>query len=250
MYCITCKYEDAIATLERSGKILYALNGKSLEYARSLTILANALSQSNQHNMALDYQEIVLTINQKLFHDDHEKCASSHHNISNTLLSLKRYDDARQHAERAIRINERVFGSTHVEVAQSLVSLGNILVEQRKLVEGLQIYQRSLAIFRSAGHPNLATVLCAVGNLFSQLGQHNFALEKLDECLAINMKSYGENHINTANASQNIGAALLKKGDFDGAAEHAQRALTTFDKVNIDLILILIWFVLTIFLKK
>lgn len=240
-----CKYDDALEDFKQSATLFGTDKEEEEDYCVAVTSIADVLCASRHFETALTYYRHVLDIQQRASLDnDHTKRARLFADIGETLCHLNRFDEAKSFLEQSIE-SWRQFGGAAVVVRCSSV-LGDIARVERRFDEAVQFYEQALTIQRDT--QNDVEILNRIGAVFDAQGRLDEALAKSRESLAISMRMYrfndedDENHLGIATNLRNIGCLLAKQGDFDGAIEYLQRALTIYEKVSMNLFFVFFCF--------
>jgi len=96
-----------------------------------------------------------------------------------------------------------------------------------------ELYERALAIFEKhlgQNHPNVATLVNNLGEVYISLGDYAKARELCERALAIFEKHLGQNHPNVAMLVNNLGSVYKSLGDYAKARELFERALAIDEK--------------------
>ncbi|MBI2928400.1 MAG: tetratricopeptide repeat protein [Verrucomicrobia bacterium] len=215
--------------LEKALRIRRDLLGEdSLEFAQSLTSLANVLWDKADYATARPMFERALAIREKVLGPDDPEVAASCHNLANLFLLQGDHNSARPLYERALVIRERSLGPTHAEVAATLNSLGALEYRLGDPTKAKTLWERSLTIrdqTLGSDHPLLAMTCNNLGLLYKDLGDLPKAKAMLQRAIRIQEKSLGPSHSDLASALHNLGDVLRKANEPEPARLVLERAV-------------------------
>jgi serine/threonine protein kinase len=215
--------------LEKALRIRRELLGENhLDYADSLTTLANVLWDKADYASAKPMFERALAIREKALGPDDPQVATSCHNLGNLFLLQGDYTAARRHFQRALAIREKSLGSTHAEVGNTLNSLGAVEYRLGNLAQARSIWERSLAIREQTlgtNHYLVAMTCNNLGLLHKDMGDLAQAKALLLKAIRIQEKVLGPAHSDLASGLHNLGDVLRRAGDVDEARVTLQRAI-------------------------
>jgi tetratricopeptide (TPR) repeat protein/tRNA A-37 threonylcarbamoyl transferase component Bud32 len=215
--------------LQKALRIRRDLLGEdNLEYAKTLTTLANLLWDKADFASARPMFERALAIRQKVLGPDDPEVASSYHNLANLFFRQGDFAAARPLFDRALLIREKTLGPTHAEVANTLNSLGALEYRLWDLTKAKALWERSLTIREQAlgaDHPFLAQTCNNLGLLYKDLADYPKAKAMLQRAIRIQEKSLGPAHADLASSLHNLGDVLRKGGELGEARLVLQRAI-------------------------
>ncbi|MGA2864875.1 MAG: tetratricopeptide repeat-containing protein kinase family protein, partial [Verrucomicrobiota bacterium] len=215
--------------LEKALHLRHDLLGEdNLDFAGSLTSLANLLWDKADYASARPMFERALAIRQKVLGPDDPEVASSCHNLANLFFRQGDFTAARPLFERALVIREKTLGPTHAEVATTLNSLGALEYQLGDPTKAKALWERALTIREQAlgaDHPFLAQTCNNLGLLYKDLGDLPKATALLQRAIRIQEKSLGPAHADLAAGLQNLGDVLRKEDQLGEARLVLQRAM-------------------------
>lgn len=140
-------------------------------------------------------------------------------------LQMPDWNLSLQHSQKALT---KLEGTGTWMEATVLSNIGLALAEQGKKKQGLDYFERALAIDEKnlgPAHPTVATRLGNIGNTLHQLAIYDNALEYLRRALAIDEKAFGRQHPTVAIRLNSIGDLLKTQGKYVEAEQHYRQAL-------------------------
>lgn len=148
---------------------------------------------------------------------------------------LKKGEEGSLLMHRLVAIFSRGFNQEDnalIAVEEAMIKEAQHLVEEGRL--GLllpwQSHLRSIADAAKVREDKRAALLCkALANYFHAIGNDLEAIAYLEIELAINEKTFGPEHPNTANSMNNLGCLHLCQGSYPGALEYYERALAIWE---------------------
>jgi CHAT domain-containing protein len=221
------KHPDTATTLSNLGRVLdsqgkFAATGAKPPAAGArasgddpLQLVARAQEaiQRGELQVAETLHDRVLAIHQKALGAEHPTTATSLSNLGNVLFLQGKHAEAEKVYRSALAIREKVLGSEHPDVATSLNNLANAMQE---LGRDQQItLSEARARARSGG---------GIGPQTEVEGLYRRAL-------AIQERSLGREHPDTARTRNNLGVMYTLRGDFGQAEAMHRDALQTLEKV-------------------
>ena len=170
---------------------------------------------------AIDYYQSALQI----YNDDEEgssnengadttknvDLAGTHHNLGVALKFVGEYKKAIEHCQKALQLRREILNSS-----------GDALQEQQ---QPNQLQQLEADI--GASHYSL-------GQIWSEIGEYDGALEQFMASLSIQEKLYGTNSHITATSYNNIGSIHYQQGNYDDALTQYQKGLSILQNLNKD----------------
>jgi tetratricopeptide (TPR) repeat protein len=153
----------------------------------------------------------------QVFGADHIKVTVCEEDIADVLQKLGRYDEAIDRMRGVVAQREAALGPEHPMVANGLVNLA-VKLDAPEAIPQLQraarIYERSVP-----GDTRRFLVLCNLGEMQRQLGQHAQALANLRTCADGLVESNGADHPRSVHATLRL-VDLLAELDLRPEARH------------------------------
>ncbi|MFW9993241.1 MAG: tetratricopeptide repeat protein [Candidatus Odinarchaeota archaeon] len=110
---------------------------------------------------------------------------------------------------------------------------GNIISDTGELNAAMDYYQKCLAILEKTGSPSdISVPLNNIGNIYHYKGELDKALDYLQRGLSLGETT--GNPLKVAVPLVNIGSLYRAKGELDKALVYARRSLTEYEKTGID----------------
>jgi serine/threonine-protein kinase len=114
-------------------------------------------------------------------------------------------------------------------IRSDLNTLYTDIGELKKAQEGWEILTKQQRQILGDTHPELAKSLMQYSGVSRYQGNINLALKQVQEALAINIKAFGEDSINTAVSLNSLAVIKYQTGDFPKAIEYMYRAVKIFE---------------------
>ena len=193
--------------------------------AASPQLLLNAaalLNDAGDADAALGHLLELLRVQAARLGPGHESLAKVYSLLGSACRRAGRPDEALGHYRQALEVCTRRFGdSDGLPVADACGDVGAALAAQGRLAEAAEMHERCLAIRRRLilmrrGFINLFIFTCLHGFLY--------LFARIARCLAIRRRVLGDGHEGVAAAEDNVGAALMMRGDLAGALARHRRA--------------------------
>jgi serine/threonine protein kinase/TPR repeat protein/Tfp pilus assembly protein PilF len=205
-----------------------------LDEAETLTSLAAVLTRRKALPEAESNVIEALAIETNLFGGIHPVVADS----LNVLANIKDKEGKETEAEALYRqtlaMRQKLYGEEHPQVALSYFTLGRWLKARRRFGEAEAPLKSAWAIQKK-----LLGLTVETGNTASELGtdlgiilKYAEAEAVLKENLAINVKYFGEDSAETANAEYRLGFVLWHDKKFPEAESHVKNGVRIREKLN------------------
>jgi CHAT domain-containing protein/tetratricopeptide (TPR) repeat protein len=133
-------------------------------------------------------------------------------------------------AERTLKIKRMHFGAVHQETAVSLLNLGQVLADRGNLDRAIAELRHALNIqeqLAGAHELDIAEALDALGMVLTRARSYDAALRVVERSVQIKERALPLNHSLLSGTLEIAAAALQGKGDYVGARQRLDRALTT-----------------------
>ena len=143
------------------------------------------------------------------------------------------YEAAAKEAQQALRIRESLLNKEHPDIGRTLRILGNAQIELGRLSEASDSLDRALKIMEvvyGPEHPQTALVLDRIGWLRISQRKTDDAVQALARGVRIMRTAEGEVP-ELAETLDNLGTALVNKGDQDRALKSKLRAYIIREKI-------------------
>jgi CHAT domain-containing protein/Tfp pilus assembly protein PilF len=199
VYMSSGKYSQAEEQLQMALSIRQSkVKGTSELIAATYNDLGLVYSQINK-DKALDFYEKAMTIYKQLHGAEHNKIAITNINTGIIYRDLELYGDAVNNFEAALKIWEKIYPNKPTPTkAIALYNLGQTYLKMgdRKAASGY--YSRARKMYEESygtKHPEVASVLNAIGNLQIAEGQFDMALQTYQDALKANVPSFSSSDI-------------------------------------------------------
>jgi tetratricopeptide (TPR) repeat protein len=188
------------------------------------------LSRKGDYQGSLVKLRKALAIYENVLGDENVECALTHNSIGRVLDKTGDLNGALHSLQKALTIFQNVLGDDHVQTARAHRYVGGILGRKGDIDEAIMHFHKSLKTFEKelGDHHETGLTHNALGIAYRDKSSRTLdtALKEFRKGLQIYKKVLpNEGHKDTADIYNNIGSALWKKGDFDGALEEHQKAL-------------------------
>jgi tetratricopeptide (TPR) repeat protein len=235
---------------------------KALEFYGKALECYNKVLQKNKNNSIKDDEEQLILLNEILslqliiYGEDHIDIAKTYYDIGLIYGSLKNHKKRLEYYIKALEIRKKNQGEEHLDTASLYNYVGVAYAYLGNNNQALEHYNKGLSIrLKNLGEQHLDTAISfsnvgyALRNLndFKKALEHfnkslsirknvsgkNYKkqLELLNEILALQIKIYGEERIETALSYNNIGAIYLSLKEYDKALKNAMIALEIRRKI-------------------
>lgn len=158
-------------------------------------------------------------------------CAGLHDSLGQASQFAGEHEKAIELFRRAIELSEAAGDSSSSSYALFCVNSGTALMQVGKHSDAEVQLQRGLAILErlKPEHPETAAALGMLGNLCSNLGQHDRADALGRRAVKIREATLGSNHPRLATSLCNLAFSLTRGGHYKEAIETFERALEIRD---------------------
>lgn len=122
---------------------------------------------------------------------------------------------------------------SEVEEIKRLAEEARRLGAEGRNLEGAEVFERVIALMSKGfgpEHPNLATLLGQLGDVYYKLGLYARAEPHYRRALAIREKAFGPDDLLVAQSANDLGMLYAAKGDFDAAEPLLRRTLAIEEK--------------------
>jgi serine/threonine protein kinase/Flp pilus assembly protein TadD len=207
---------------------LEQLGPDHLDYAMSISFLADLLGVTGDYEEARKLHEEALAIRREALGPDHLWIGWSLRSLGYVHWRTGDLKTARSLFVQALEIVENQFGPDHLDVAISLHFLALVESDNRDFEAARPLLERVLKIreqFLDTVHPDVASVLNDLGQVHLETGDRTSALPYFERALAIYEELFGPDHPKHALPLQNIARVLMSEGDLEGARNQLDRAL-------------------------
>ena len=146
-----------------------------------------------KHNRAKAFIEDGLTIQKKIFGEEHAYVATSYGNLGKVYYSIGEYNQAKELYEKALMIEKKIFGEEHAHVATSFGNLGSVYYSIGEHNQAKELYEKALMIKKKIfgeEHGDVATSFGYLGNVYHSIGEYNQAKELYKKALIFRKKDF------------------------------------------------------------
>ena len=189
-------------------------------------VVSDEDKQNFQH--AIDYYQSAVQIynegnnetsQEKTSNKDVVDLAGTHHNLGVALKFVGEYKKAVEHVQMALKLRRDLLQQLN---GGSESGGGSETSQQQQLQQ-----RQQLEADISASHYSL-------GQIWSEIGEYDGALEQFMASLQLQEKLYGINSPITATSYNNIGSIQYQQGKYDDAVTYYQKGLSILQNLNND----------------
>ena len=260
------KYEEQAVTRTDLGVLLFNLGdieGSILQLQAALDLRKQIYGDDHPHvaashihlgavhkqngsmDKSLENMKRALEIQTKQLGEEHPVVASSYNNVGAIYYQMQDFSSAIEHYLKALRIQQKVHGeeNAHVDTAGTYHNLavavkhtedfkGAIEWGRKALAMRIELLQleRGESAQRLQLEQDIAASHYALGQLWSETGELEGALEQFRAALEIQERIYGKDSPITATGYNNIGAVYYQQRKFDDALTEYRKGLGVLQK--------------------
>lgn len=205
-----------------------------LDYAASLSRLADFFVNIRQYENALPLYQQALAIKKKVLGEENPDYLKRLHNLADLYRRRGLYGKALPLYKEALAFKKKTLGEEHLKYANSLNDLSVAYWRTGQYDIALPLYKQALAIRGKAlGEDSRQYVLNLkdLAMLYAMMGQYEKALSLYQQCLAIGKKALGEGPSGYASILNNLANLYKEMGQYDKALPLYQQALALRKKV-------------------
>jgi eukaryotic-like serine/threonine-protein kinase len=197
-----------------AGRVGTDLKNQPDVEAELRTTIGEVYSELGEYEKAEKMFREALTMQRRLFGNEHEDVAATLNNLALVLSDKGQIAEAEAMFNEALAIQRKLSGNEHPNVAGSLSGLANLRLQQGKLVEAETREREALTILKKLpGYErvDLANALVVLATVLMSEGKLAEAEVTFREALATQRKLLGEDHPAVAESlSVLAGVALLE----------------------------------------
>ncbi len=235
------KHTNIAMIYAQKGSFNHALNiyKKALNIAKEVDIdgrnLAHiysgmgAISYNNGDYLnALSYAKKVLSIEQKIFGENHVHLAASYYNVSIIYGEMNNFEAALEYQKKALDIRRTGFGEKHHQVARDYCHLGEIYNGLGKYKQSLKMLNYGLKILTQVFddvHPLIGYTYSEIGDTYKNMKNILEAKRNYSKSLDIYHQLYGKKHHDIASIYYNLSTLCVEENDYSKALNNIQQAL-------------------------
>ncbi|MEM9265723.1 MAG: tetratricopeptide repeat protein [Cyanobacteria bacterium P01_F01_bin.13] len=177
----------------------------------------------NQHAQYKDAEQLfrrAITLNRRLFGEEHPDVAQSLNDLAELYYHQGHYSEAEPLYQEALKMRKQLLSEEHPDVATSLNNLAALYKNQGHYSEAEKLYQKALAMRKqllSEEHPDVANSLNNLATLYYHQGRYSEAESLYQEAIAIQTHSLGEKHPDMATSLNNLAGLYYKQGQYQKA---------------------------------
>ena len=231
-YCLTGKFSLSINCYKEYALQIYIkyLGSESPVVAALYNNIGETYNDWGKFDEAYDYYYKALKIRKKTQGINNPFTAQSYSNIGTIWCTRCQYKLAYQHYKKALKIRKRHFPEISIETGSSFNVIGDLYWKEGLPQKALKYFKKDLDIIEYfyAEHPDVIGAKINIGNVYSELGKYEDALNIYFEALNLCVKLKLENTPIFGTIHNNIGFAyeyIMYKN-----AEYTPSALTYYEK--------------------
>ena len=204
------------------------LGAESPQLAASLNALGQLRLQAKDLAGAEQHLRRSLAIREKVYGPEHHAVVSSLNNLGALYDAKGDLDEAESSLRRALAICEQQLQPSHPDLALALNNLARLHFKRRDFPAADRLFLRLLELKRALGkdHPEVATVLGALGKLRLAVGRNDQAEQLWRQALAIRERAFAPNDPILATTLESLADCCARQsGRIADAIAHRERAL-------------------------
>lgn len=239
VYLSQGKYAQSQEQLHRALSLRQTVEkNRDAFIAASYNDLGLAYSQTDK-DRALDYYEQAHKMYIKLYGENDPRIAISNINTGIIYRDLELFGDAVNNFENALNIWEKAHPGPHAGKAIALYNLGQTHMSLRDHKAASAYYEKALTMYRNvygSKHPEISSVLNAMGSLLVSEGKFDEALALYQDALKANTTDFSSDNISDNPSLSNYynGAALLHTLMFKAQAFEAKYTMQSLKFSDLD----------------
>ncbi len=225
---------EAIPVMEEALRLRRQVLGDDhANVAENLAMLAGARRDLGQLAESEELMREAVAIDRKVYPGPNQSVATHLNDLAATLGLEEKTDEAAELLAESLTIQKQIYSGDHPYIASALGNLGVVRYRQGHYADAETLVREAMAMdlrVRTPDHPlialrrlNLAKTLIAQ----KRLGE---AQNEIDQALAADRKRYGEKGERVAGDLVLQATLDAANGQHERAIEHAQAALTIFQK--------------------
>ena len=230
---VAYRHLDAFDSAERL--LLRALDGLAAklgsdhqEVLTTLQELGWVAYEAGNYPRAVQYNEEVIRVQQRLLDSDDPRLALSDTNLALVVWALGEFDRAEELLTRSLAILERFYGPDHPEVSQNLFLQGVLFNNNGEYRRARSVLERALQIRLGVfgpEHVRVGWTLRTLARTQALQGDYQQALESGQRALEVMQESLGPEHSDVAYAWETLGTIHKELGSTREARPLFERSL-------------------------
>ena len=202
-------------------------DGKNLQVAQIYSNIGLVYWDTDNHDLAKEYQLQALDIRKTLLGDKHVLIGASYNDLG--LIESSSYlRKAQKYYEKALTIYQASYGDNHPKVANAYLNLANIYSQEGDYEKALKDFFLSVDIYQAVygeNHPNEGFVYNLIGQTYEGMGNWELAESYQTQALEVYVKNYGVKHPKIANTKNLLSELYAQQGLNQKSLELAQEAI-------------------------
>ena len=214
------EYEDVI------GKQLKVLGDQHPDTLKLLLNYSHALIKYGRHREALKHGRYVLKLRENIFGERHQYTLKALNTVATCLKTLGDVDEALKAFREILERRLRIFKNepNHPSILAVRQNIATCLIDKNKPKEAMNILTNIRGQLAPA-HPITRHVEHNISICLRKLGKYDQAIELIQERLAKEKSTLGENHVDTIATEHSLAISLHWKGDLKAAWELYENVL-------------------------
>jgi len=214
LYCNKERFSSAISCFKSALKVRLALLTDHHDVVSLLFSIGRAYYEKEQYESALKYIDSSLAMDKRLLGSNHPDLVSTYIIIGHIYLHLSRVDDSLCALSRAYSLRKNSYDNIHnfrsinPELASILFRMGISYTLKNDLISAEQVYMERLNLqksYLSPQHSEIAETWRILGRIHYKRKQYSNAIHDFLQELSIKRKCLGKDHLEVANALNDIG---------------------------------------------
>ncbi len=209
-------YEKALEYYANGIEALQTAKRESVdeELAKLYNYAGITHGRLGQLDNALQFYELELKINSRLYGQSHPAVAGGYNNIGGIYYRKGDIGEAIVYFKKAASSTELVFGKNHPRVALIYNNIGACYYEMGDYKQSVDYLEKSAEIklqTQGADHPDLALTYNNIGSIYTEMEKYGEAIDYLQQSLEIRKEVLGKNHPVLVNNYRTLGLLYLNQ---------------------------------------
>ncbi|CAF5162666.1 unnamed protein product, partial [Rotaria magnacalcarata] len=218
------KYDEALNFFE---KALDHIFNNHIDITNVFSNIAVLYCYKCEYQLALEYSEKALTLEQDTLPKIHPQLASTHLKIGGIHHQMSNYDPALRSYQIADETYRIALSPDHPSLAIAQANIGMIYIDKGDFKSAIEITRKSLTTLGiSENHPIRGIMHSNIGLAYLRCCDYTLAMENFEKALQIQFVSLPPDHLNIATTYNNIAAIYFESEEnYERALENYERAL-------------------------
>jgi len=234
LYSLHQEYQKSLDILSRISSVYE--EKYPIDYGHLLSWIAYNYEKLGKNEQAETYYKKALSIQKKIFGEEHLYTAKAHRNLGRIMKILGKTSEAHLNTEKAMK-NEKTFSDKDIEAVENAAKLAVFHYKTGNLSEAISAYQLALNIIENTPYGSYregaktASIYYNLALLYLEIGDDSRAMNSIKKALKIRKKVLGDDHQDTAKDYDTLGKIYQNMKNYSKAEEYYQKALEIRKKV-------------------